>query len=211
MQPRFFVLAALKLAILLIVTGCTYNQPLNVNRLPPLAGRDKIPLRAVLLLTDKECDFTYTVAQSRSLRPWVYRMGKTSCAYAEAVARDVFTELEVVKLENEGTDRVLAGTADVIVVPRLLGVLVYFPEFPQTIWENQEVEIILEWLIINAEEEVLWSWTDGSAVKRRSGTFLTRASLNRKAMQAAIDDVFLKLRDHLLSSFEIRDLIAKRR
>jgi hypothetical protein len=211
MQPRFFFPAALGLVILLIVMGCNYNQRLKVNRLPPLPEHDKIPLRVVLLLRDEMCDFTYKVNKSRSMRTWVYRMGKTLCAYSEAVARDVFTEVEVVALANEAAARVLAGKADVAIVPRVLGVLVYFPDFPQSIWEKQEVEIILDWLLMNAEEQVIWAKTYGYADEERAGSFLTRAHLNRKAMQTAIDEVFVQIRDDLLSSPEIRDLVVTRR
>ena len=211
MQARGLVSAAVGLIMLLMVTGCNYHQRLDVNRLPALPEHDQIPLRTVLLLEDETCKFTYKVDQSRSMRTWVYPMGKTLCAYSEAVARDVFSAVEVVTRANQATARVLAGEADVILLPRVLGVLVYFPSFPQSIWEKQEVEMILEWLIMDAEEKALWSHTEGSIQDRRAGTFLTRAGLNRKAMQAALDDVFVKLRDRLLSSPEIRDLVATRR
>jgi hypothetical protein len=78
----------------------------------------------------------YEVDQSRSMRTWVYPMGKTFCAYSEAVAREVFNAVEVVTLANQATARVLAGEADVILLPRVLGVLVYVPSFPQSIWEK---------------------------------------------------------------------------
>ena len=68
MQSRGFFSVALGLVILLLATGCNYHQRLTVDRLPPLPEHDKIPLRTVLLLTDKQCDFTYEVNQSRSLR-----------------------------------------------------------------------------------------------------------------------------------------------
>ena len=211
MQAGKFFSAAVGLAILLMVPGCNYHQRLDVNRLPALPEHDQIPLRTVLLLGNETCKFTYKVDQSRSMRTWVYRMGKTLCAYSEAVAREVFSEVEVVTRANQATSRVLAGEADVIMLPRVLGVLVYFPNFPQSIWEKQQVEIILEWLIMDAEEKALWSHTEGSIQDRRAGSFLTRAGLNRKAMQAAIDDVFVKLRARLLASPEIRDLVATRR
>ena len=211
MQARSFVSAAVGLIMLLIVTGCQYRQRLDVNRLPALPEHDRMPLRTVLLLRDEMCALTYKVDQSRSMRTWVYRMGKTLCTYAEAMTRDVVREVEVVTLANQAAARVLAGEADVIMLPRVLGVLVYFPDFPQSIWEKQAVEIILDWLIIDAEENIIWSHTEGSIQERRAGSFLTRAGLNRKAMQAAIDDVFVKLRHRLLTSPEIRDLVATRR
>jgi hypothetical protein len=190
--------------MLLWVTGCAYNQRLKVTPMEPLPEHDKIPLRATLVLSEQFCNRTYKVDQSRSLRTWVYRMGKTLCAYAENVARDSFREVVVAQEETTSADQ----DTDVIVTPRVIAVLVDFPDFPQSLWEEQEVEIILEWTVTDHTGKLLWTHTDGGVSRLRAGSFLTRARLNRTAMQRAVDEVFRKFRDLIIASPELRTLAA---
>lgn len=173
----------------------------------PLSELDIIPLRATLVLSEPLCNLTYKADQSRSLRTWVYRMGTTLCTYAENVVRDSFTEVVVIKEEpvSAGQD------TDVVVTPRVIAILVDFPDFPQSLWEKQEIEIILEWTITDRTGKLLWTHTDGGVSRLRAGSFLTRARLNRMAMQRAVDEVFRKFRGLIVSSQELRTLAASPR
>jgi hypothetical protein len=197
-------LCVLVITLLLWVTGCAYNQRLKVTPMEPLPEPDKLPLRATLVLSEQFCSRTYKVDQSRSLRTWVYRMGKTLCAHAENVARDSFSEVVVAKEETTSAGQ----DTDVVVTPRLIAVLVDFPDFPQSIWAEQEVEIILEWTITDRTGKLLWTHTDGGISRLRAGSFLTRARLNRLAMQRAVDEVFRKFRGLIVSSQELHTLAA---
>lgn len=193
---------ALLIAAWLWMTGCTYTQRLTVKPLEPSPGHETIPLRATLVLSDALCTYTFRTEHSRSLRPWVYPVGETLCAYAESVVRHSFTDVVVTQ------DKTTTGNRerDVIITPRLVAILMYFPDFPQSLWEKQEAEIILEWTIVDRTGQPFWEHTAGGVSQVATGTVLNRARLNREALQQAVDDVFRTFRDLMVSAPQIRTL-----
>jgi hypothetical protein len=82
----------------------------------------------------------------------------------------------------------------------------YFPDFPQSLWEDQETEVIIEWTLSDGTGRVLWAHTAGGVKRVAAGTFLNRAKLNRNALQQAVDAVFRTFRDRLVSAPELRTL-----
>jgi hypothetical protein len=189
------------------MTGCAYTQRLTVNPLEPHPSYERIPLRATLVLSDALCTYTFRTAQSRSPRRWVYPIGKTLCAYADRVARHSFTDVVVLQAEATTGNR----EGDVLITPRLVGILMYFPAFPQSLWEQQEAEVIFEWTITNRAGHLLWAHTAGEVSQVAAGTILNRARLNRQALQQAVHEVFRTFRDRIVSVPELRTLATSQR
>jgi hypothetical protein len=210
MTQRMVWLRFLLIPAWLWMTGCAYTQRLTVNPLEPHPSYEKIPLRATLVLSDALCTYTFRTAQSRSLRPlrrWVYPIGQTLCAYADRVARHSFTDVVVTQAEATTGNR----EGDVLITPRLVAILMYFPNFPQSLWEQQEAEVIFEWTITNRTGHLLWAHTAGGVSQVAAGTFLNRARRNRQALQQAVDEVFRTFRDRLVSAPELRTLATSQR
>lgn len=204
---RNFYYACVTLIMACWLSGCAYTQRLTVNPLEPVPEHDKLPLRAALVLSDDACSYTYHVEQSRSLRTWVFQLGETLCRYAENLVRDSFTEVVV----TASAGSALQEKPDIILTQRIIAVLVEFPDFPQSLWLDQEAEVILDWTVTDGLGKPLWSRTDGGMSQIRAGSFLTRARLNRKLMQEAVDEVVNKFRARIVSAPEIRLLAASKR
>jgi len=207
MIPRLVWPGVLLITAGLWMTGCTYTQRLTVNPLEPAPGYEKMPLRATLVLPEALCTYTFRTEQSRSLQTWVYRMGETLCAYAERVTRYSFTDVVVTQAEATTGN----GESDLLIRPRLVAILMYFPDFPQSLWEDQEAEVIVEWTMTDGTGRVLWEHTAGGVKRVGAGTFLNRAKLNRNALQQAVDDVFRTFRDLIVSAPELRTLATSPR
>jgi len=207
MIPRLVWSGVLLITTGLWMTGCTYTQRLTVNPLEPPPGHEKMPLRATLVLPEDLCTYTFRTQQSRSLQTWVYHMGETLCAYAESVVRHSFTDVVVTQAEAMTGH----GESDVLIRPRLVAILMYFPDFPQSLWEDQEAEVIVEWTMSDGTGHPLWAHTVGGVKRVGAGTFLNRAKLNRNALQQAVDDVFRTFRDRLVSAPELRTLVTSPR
>jgi hypothetical protein len=79
-------------------------------------------------------------------------------------------------------------------------------DFPQSLWEDQEAEVIVEWAMTDSTGRLLWEQTAGGVKRVAAGTFLNRAKLNRTALQQAVDAVFRRLQDLIVSAPELRTL-----
>jgi hypothetical protein len=193
--PRVYSVLVVALGILLPSWAVAGAWKLEVKPLPEDPTRGKLPIRVTLLLAEECCGL---VKEISFLEKRKVALGEVLCGYAEEVARAAFADF----IRRGEATRPEAGTEAVL---RLRFVDISWSS-GMSAWSQQEVLILIEWMVLDREGKTLWAQTIRGVARGKLGTLFSVSRRNRELLQAAVDDVFNQSLKQMISSPELRRL-----
>lgn len=183
------------IVIMISSAGCGFTHKISAKPFEKVLGKEKIPLHVVLLLSPDFCDYTFT---RQRLGDWhVYPLGEAFCNGSKMLANAAFTEVSMT-LE---TTIPPGHRIDAKLIPKLVSVNHFMPMWA---WQIQEAVIIIEWKLVDINGKMIWVDTVQGKGRNKLGTTFTGLRNNQETMQMAVDDLFLKSLNSVMSSREIK-------
>ncbi|MFH1349036.1 MAG: hypothetical protein ABIH58_05385 [Patescibacteria group bacterium] len=181
--------------ILLSLVGCAFTHEVSINPVRELSRKEKIPLRITLQLSPELC--AYTLTKNRMGDQHIFPLGGPLCKGSEIVARAACTEVFIISKDSVASEQKI----DARLIPEIITVDYHMPQWA---WEEQEAVIIVKWTLFDNAGKVLWIDTIQSKGSNKLGSTFSGLKRNRETMQMAVDDLFQKSLESILSSQEIR-------
>ena len=178
------------------LTGCatpTYEAPTNIPVRYPVA--DKIPLSVELRLTDE-----LRAAQTQSkLRPYTMLLGVVLSDHAEAMSRQLFSEVTVAK-ENVSASAPVDVDATLLPKPVAIERTIGFSTFGESI-----LTVVLEWTLTDSNGQLVWVDTIKGQGVNIPEFFPVRSNMSDQIV-AMVKGLFKKSHVAISNSPEIRAL-----
>lgn len=175
-------------AILILIGGCTTTYRVPEERFTGYPHDTKIPLNVGLIISPEFLDAKW----EDSTR--VAKFGNALAANSEALAGQVFKSVELAKgFESK------AGL-DGFLIPKvsLIDSTYGFA------WDDLVLTLIVEWSLKDPNGKLIWVDTVKGQATSKSGSFGHEKQFTSRA-KSAIDDLFLRSYEAMISSPEIRD------
>ena len=185
------------------IAGCVPNIVYEINPSSlPKNESEKVSLKASLILVSGICEYEYK--RLRAGTTYTYKLGNTMCDYFEKISRDIFIDVNVLSNSNI----TFYDDMDVSIIPEVTAVNLHVPQWSG---QTQRAIILIEWTISDNQNQVIWVDTVRGEGHGKMGTTFTGRKRDTEIMEKALKDVFLKSRDSILSSNEVRTFEASHR
>lgn len=145
--PCIALVAALS-SILLLLTGCVIPRHFEAKPLSVEQDTSKIPLSVDLVLPEEFCNYKFEQWRGGDWR--IFYLGAALCEYAEDAASRVFSSISI----SHGDKDQPAGEVDATLTPRVINVELMFPP---TIFQENEVIIIVGWSLVGRKGRTIWA------------------------------------------------------
>jgi len=186
---------------LLIFAGCTHVYKAPVHLVKVDQQRDKIPLNVELRLSEELRNAKW---ERHSMGDtFIIPLGDALTQNAEAVARQVFSEVAVTQgTNNEATRGVKAMlTPKMVLAERTAGA---------TALGTSILSVMLEWKMEDLKGNIIWIDTIKGEGKENTGNIFTHRSNAKKQIEECITDLFQNSYQALSSSVEIMEFATKK-
>lgn len=188
--------------IMTSLTGCGFTHKISAKSFEELSSKEKIPLHVELLLPPDFCDYKFT--RQRGLDWHVFPLGEAFCNGSKILANAAFTEVSVASGEAIPS----GNRIDAKLIPKLVSVNHFMP---MVAWQIQEAVIIIEWKLVDINGKMIWVDTVQGKGRNKLGAVSPMGPRKvQKTMQMAVDDLFVKSLNSIISSQEIRRYATKR-
>lgn len=188
---------------MLFATGCTTTYKIDSDPAMDYTAHNKIDLRIQLHMSDGFSGYMWEhkMALGDTSR---MGMGPALSSNAEAMATGLFRDVVV----SRGSSDSPPGGVDAVLTPRVVSVE---RAMGTTAFSDMKTIIDLEWTLADAEGNLIWVDTIQGVGKAKTGNLFTHRSEARKQGNRAIQDVFQKSVEAIMSSPEIQAFVKSRR
>ncbi|MBU1055515.1 MAG: hypothetical protein KKC46_17080 [Proteobacteria bacterium] len=183
--------------IIFFISGCThlYNQPLHEINLMPV--NDKINLSVGLVMTD---EFRNVKWEKKEIGDtFILPIGENLAHQTEQLMKRVFANSVVLEGVNptQNTEIKYIMTPKVIFVEQSLGA---------TAFSNAILSIIVEWKLTDPKGKAVWQETVKGVGTGQTGNIVTGGANMEKRFKMALQDLFEKTQEAILSSDSLRNI-----
>ena len=175
------------LAILLILSGCTYTSQITRDLNIPVQEVKKIPLRVGLYMSPNFLNYTYK--ESRLAEKFVFPLGETFRAGSEKIVKMAFQDVVILS----ALDEAIIEKLKIVISPQIQAVDIMFPMWG---WGYLKSTVIIKWTAIDPTEKIIWVNTFEGESKIKGKTVKNI----RNSLQVAIEDHFSKAYEGIISS-----------
>lgn len=184
---------------ILLVNGCTVKYKIDADPVVDYSTRHKLNTSIRLDLPDTLCNYTW---EHKTALGDTFRMelGPALCSNAEAMTRSLFNHVVV----SRGSQDAKASNTTAILTPRVVSVERAMGVFA---FSDMKTIIDLEWALTDLKDDLIWVQTIQGIGKAKTGNILSHKSEARKQGKRAIQDVFQKSVEAIMSSPEIRAFV----
>jgi len=158
----------------------------------------KIPIRVGLELPPDFCNYTYKFKGPEIFSDChIYPLGKVFCDGAEMVSKAAFTEVVVTSKGTSVSVQKIAGT----LIPQFIKIDI---AGGPTSFGGFKAAIMIKWIFTDNSGKMVWVNTSRGESRITGGIPFTSEKRLSQSIEMAIDDLFQKSLESILSSYEIR-------
>ena len=200
MNKKMRLCLAFLLVPFLFACGSRFTMPVSTINVPD--DQTQIDMPITLLLNDELCNLESELQVG--FGGTLVVGGDTLCENAEIVAKKAFSQVHVIRGQNAESSDSVSSMA--VLSPKFVDI-----EFSMAMWSGSpnNVTLSVEWPISSKDGKLIWTDTISGSAVAASGNRFTYEEIVLEQMQDALNDLFVKSYEGLVSSIEIRKFVKK--